>query len=220
MSQAVECLRNADSATKAVLDIIQSVENNPHYTSVGYGGLPNCDGKVQLDAAFMNGDTYEYGAVACIENYANPILIAEKLSHQKYNNLLVGSGAEQYASEHKFEKVDLLTQNAKTTWEKRVSDVEDHKLSAYDGHDTIGCIALDKQGSLMAGTSSSGLFMKKPGRVGDSPLVGCGLFADSRIGAACATGMGEDLTKGVLSYETVRQIKVGFTPQVAAENAL
>lgn len=96
----------------------------------------------------------------------------------------------------------------------------DKSLKAYDGHDTVGAIALDNKGKVVVGTSTSGLFMKEPGRVGDSPMCGCGFYADSNIGAATATGLGEDIIKGVLSYEVVRKISEGLLPQEACDKTI
>lgn len=210
VKQGEKLLKSGKSAGSALEEAIWSVENNPEFSSVGYGGLPNEAGTVELDAAFMNGDTFQLGAVAGIQEVANPISVAKRLSLEKFNSFLVGQGATDFAHANGFAKTNMLTEAAKQAWQKRVNEVRDKKLTAYDGHDTVGVVALDSAGSMAAGTSTSGLFMKKPGRVGDSPLVGSGLYVDSEIGGATATGLGEDIMKGVLSYEIVRLMQEGL----------
>ena len=196
------------------------VEDYPFYKSVGYGGLPNEDCEVELDAAYMDGDTLDIGAVAGIKDYKNPISIARKLSKERFNCFLVGAGAEAYAHKEGFERVNMLTDRAKMHYQKRRKETIEKGLSPYDGHDTVGMIALDSEKKMVAGTSTSGLFMKKRGRVGDSPLSGSGFYVDSEVGGASATGLGEDLMKGCISYEIVRLMKEGYHPQEAADKAV
>lgn len=212
-------LARGGSSQKAIVDAIKIVEDYPFYKSVGYGGLPNEVGLVELDAAFMNGDNFDIGAVAGSRNVKNPIVVAEKLSHERFNSFLVGDGVAKYASKAGFELQNMLTERAKKTWENRLEEISKSNLSPYDGHDTVGMVALDQRGSMSCGTSSSGLFMKKEGRTGDSPLSGSGFYVDSEIGGATATGLGEDLMKGCLSYETVRLMSTGLTPQEAVNQA-
>lgn len=204
----------------AVETTIKAVEDYPFYKSVGYGGLPNEQGILEMDAAFMDGDTFKIGAVAGIVDVANPIAVARKLSDEKFNSFRVGEGATEYAWLEGFERKEMLTERAKKIWEKRVEEIAKTNLSPYDGHDTVGVVALDEHASMAAGTSSSGLFMKKHGRVGDSPLSGSGFYVDSEIGGAAATGLGEDLMKGCLSYEIVRLMGEGLTPQAACDTAV
>ena len=217
---ASEALKNAEKSGDAIESTICSVEDYPYYKSVGYGGLPNAEGILEMDAAFMDGDTFKIGAVAGITDTKNPISVARKLSDEKFNSFRVGEGATKYAMLNQFERKNMLTQRAKRLWEKRIEEMAKHNLSPYDGHDTIGAVCLDQHGSMSAGTSSSGLFMKKPGRVGDSPLSGSGFYVDSEIGGATATGLGEDLMKGCLSYEIVRLMGEGYTPQAACDKAV
>ena len=217
---AKEMLSKNATADDALETTIKTVEDYPFYKSVGYGGLPNEHGILEMDAAFMDGDTYKIGAVAGIVDVANPISVARKLSDDKFNSFRVGQGATEYAMLNGFEIKNMLTPRAKKIWEKRVEEIAKSNLSPYDGHDTVGVVALDEHNSMAAGTSSSGLFMKKRGRVGDSPLSGSGFYVDSEIGGAAATGLGEDLMKGCLSYEIVRLMKEGLTPQVACDQAV
>lgn len=218
--EALRLLEKNERAGDAVETLIKTVEDYPYYKSVGYGGLPNAQGILEMDAAFMDGDSFKIGAVAGITDVKNPISVARSLSEEKFNSFLVGTGATQYSMLHDFERKNMLTPRAHKIWEKRLKEIQEKQLDPYDGHDTVGAITLDTYGSMAAGTSSSGLFMKKPGRVGDSPLSGSGFYVDSTIGGATATGLGEDLMKGCLSYEIVRLMGSGASPQEACDQAV
>ena len=220
ISEAMPELENGLSSGEALVKAVKIIEDYPFYKSVGFGGLPNEEGIVELDAAFMNGDNFNIGAVAGSRNVKNPIAVAEQLSRDRFNTFLVGDGVSKYATKNDFEIKNMLSDRAKRMWEIRLEEVKNTNLSPYDGHDTVGMVALDNKGSMSAGTSSSGLFMKKEGRIGDSPLSGSGFYCDSEIGGATATGLGEDLMKGCLSYEIVRLMGEGLTPQDAANKAL
>jgi len=213
-------LNNGKKSGDAIETTIHSVEDYPYYKSVGYGGLPNAEGIVEMDAAFMDGDTFEIGAIAGITDIQNPISVARQLSKERFNSFRVGEGATKYAMLNGFKRKNMLTDRSKRLWEKRIEEIAKNNLSPYDGHDTIGAVSLDAHGGMTTGTSSSGLFMKKPGRIGDSPLSGSGFYVDSEIGGAAATGLGEDLMKGCLSYEIVRLMGEGLTPQAACDQAV
>lgn len=215
-----ELLKNGKGAGDAIEIAIREVEDFPYFKSVGYGGLPNEDMEVELDAAYMDGDTLDIGAVAAIKDYANPISIARRLSQDKVNVMLVGEGAEKFAHKEGFERKNMLTDRAKAHYRKRVKEVRELELKPYSGHDTVGMVCLDTHGKMTAATSTSGLFMKKKGRVGDSPISGSGFYVDSKVGGATATGLGEDLMKGCISYEIVRLMKEGLSPQAACEKAV
>ena len=217
---AKELLENEGTCGDAVEASIKYVEDYPFYKSVGYGGLPNERGIVEMDAAFMDGNTFKIGAVASIVDVANPISVARKLSNEKFNSFRVGQGATEYAMLAGFERKNMLTNRAKKIWQKRLEEIAKTNLSPYDGHDTVGVVSLDKHQGMAVGTSSSGLFMKKTGRVGDSPLSGSGFYVDSQIGGATDTGLGEDLMKGCLAYEIVRLMGEGKTPQEACDQAV
>lgn len=118
-------------------EAVRTVEDYPLYKSVGYGGLPNENCEVELDAAFMDGDTLSIGAVGGIRDFKNPVSIARRLSRERFNIFLVGSGAEEYAHKNGFERKNMLTDRAKKIWEKRVREINDKNLSPYDGHDTV-----------------------------------------------------------------------------------
>ena len=214
-----EILKEHGSCLDALEDAVKDVEDFEYYKSVGYGGLPNKEGVVELDASFMDGDTLEFGAVGAVKDYANPVSIARSLMKYDVNNFLVGKGAEQYAKEHGFERKNMLTERAQIHYANRLKEMEE-EIKPYSGHDTVGMIALDEEGHMGSATSTSGLFMKHPGRLGDSPVCGSGFYVDSNVGGASATGLGEDVMKGCISYEIVRLMKEGMHPQKACEKAV
>lgn len=220
ITKGAQMLKDGSDGGDAIETAIREVEDFPYYKSVGYGGLPNEEMEVELDAAYMDGDTLDIGAVAAIRDFANPVSIAKRLSREKVNNLLVAEGAEKFAHKEGFERKNMLTDRAKAHYRKRVREVAEQEIKPYSGHDTVGMVSLDQTGKLTAATSTSGLFMKKKGRVGDSPISGSGFYADSKKGAASATGLGEDLMKGCISYEIVRLMGEGVHPQEACEQAV
>lgn len=220
ITEASEDLKKGGFAGDAIEKAIKAVEDFPYYKSVGFGGLPNENCEVELDAAYMDGDTLSIGAVGGIKDFKNPISIARKLSEERFNCFLVGDGAEEYAHKEGFKRENMLTDRAKRYYTKRRKETIEKGLSPYDGHDTVGMIAVDKEGKMVAGTSTSGLFMKRRGRVGDSPVSGSGFYCDSEVGGASATGLGEDLMKGCISYEIVRLMKEGMHPQEACDKAV
>ncbi len=220
VSLGSEILANGGKCQDALERAVMEVEDYPFYKSVGYGGLPNEACQVELDAAFMDGKTLSIGAVAGIKDYKNPVSIARKLSRDRYNIFLVGEGAEAYAHINGFTRQNMLTERAKKIWELRVKEIREKNLSPYDGHDTVCMIGIDADNDMAAATSTSGLFMKKRGRVGDSPVSGSGFYVDNEIGGAAATGLGEDIMKGCLSYEVVQRMKSGLSPQEAAQKAV
>ena len=218
MRKAKLLLSSGASVKEAILATIMDVENQPNFHSVGYGGLPNKEGVVELDAAYMNGDNLSFGAISGVHDIKNPIVVAEDLSNHMRNCYLTASGAEQYAVERGFERREMLTDEAKSMYQQRKHDL--HALSAYDGHDTVCVIGKDASGSMAVGVSTSGLFMKHPGRVGDSPVIGSGYYCDSQVGGAAATGMGEDIMKGCLSIMIVNAMRNGLSVQSACEEVL
>lgn len=220
ITEGAKCLKENGDAGDAIETAIREVEDFPYYKSVGYGGLPNEEMEVELDAAYMDGNTLDIGAVAAIRDFANPVSIARRLSKEKVNNLLVAEGAEKFAHKEGFERKNMLTDRAKAHYRKRVKEVAEQEIKPYSGHDTVGMVCLDTSGKMTAATSTSGLFMKKKGRVGDSPISGSGFYADSKKGGASATGLGEDLMKGCISYEIVRLMGEGMHPQEACELAV
>lgn len=220
VSTSATALQAGSAAATSVVDAVVTVEDYPLYKSVGYGGLPTENGEVELDAAWMDGDTLAFGAVGNLVDIANPVKVAHALGRQRYNSVLVGQGAREWALSQGFTPKTMLTDRAMQHYRKRCRETLDKGLSPYDGHDTVGIIALDRQGSMSVATSTSGLFMKKRGRLGDSPIIGSGFYCDSETGAATATGVGEDLMKGCTSYEIVRRMAQGMTPQQAADSVI
>ncbi len=210
---------NEIGADEAAVLAIAEIEDFPYFKSVGYGGLPNEEMVVELDAAFMNGNDYSFGAVMAIKDYKNPIKVAYELSKQYTNCVLVGEGAEKFAHKNGFERKNMLSDRAIIHYKKRVKEMET-ELKPYIGHDTVGMCVLDNNQKIVSATSTSGLFMKKSGRVGDSAIIGSGFYADSEVGACTATGLGEDLMKGCISYEVVSLMRQGKTVQESCEIAL
>jgi isoaspartyl peptidase/L-asparaginase-like protein (Ntn-hydrolase superfamily) len=213
-------LKEGGGLAASIKAAINDVENNPDYRSVGYGGLPNREGEVELDAAYMDGSTGLYGGVMGVKDIANPIDLAIELSKRQLNCLLSGAGAEKYARARGFAFKNMLTEESKKRWDAQAIKSNDSgNITAYNGHDTV-CVIGRREADFAVGVSTSGLFLKAPGRIGDSPLIGAGLYSDSRIGAAAATGVGEDIIRGCLSYETVKQMEGGKPAQRACEDVL
>jgi len=212
-------LASGGAAGDAVVHAIRTIEDNPEYVSVGLGGLPDRDGHVTLDAAYMDGNTLRLGAILAAEHIANPILAAKALCGRRTDFVLAGQGAERFALEIGLPLRDMRGEIGQARWREALRQA-DQPLDAYRGHDTVCVLALDESGRLVAGASTSGLFMKAPGRVGDTPLVGSGFYADARYGAAAATGLGEEIMRGCLSYEIVSLMRRGAKPKEACEEAL
>ncbi len=211
-------LKEGKTCAEAALAGVTYVEDNPEFHSVGYGGLPDEEGHVRMDGGFMDGDTLHFGAVSSIEGFRSPARIAYSLKEGDANNFLTADGAEKYAEEHGFEKRDNRTEEAMMRY---YEEYQRRKVfSAYDGHDTVCFLVKDANGSMCASVSTSGLFMKKRGRVGDSPMPGNGYYADSEIGAGAATGMGEEICKGALSFAVTDAIRRGIPVQTAAQKCV
>lgn len=213
--QAYDMMLAGANAGDAAVHAVMDVEDNPEWSSIGYGGLPDETGHVRLDSAYMDGNILRYGAVMSVEGIRNPVLAARLLCGRTKNNLLAADGAFRFAVENGLEQRNMLTDAAKARWEKAVAERQ-----AASGHDTVCILTLDKDGSMVAANSTSGLFMKAVGRVGDTPIIGSGFYCDTRFGAAAATGLGEDIMRGCLSYEIVSRMKAGINPKAACEGAL
>lgn len=219
IEKANTILNENGSCKDALEEAVKDVEDNEFYKSVGFGGLPNEDGEVELDASFMDGDTLEFGAVGSLKNTKNPISVARSLVKGDVNNFLVGDGALKYVEENHYETKEMLSDRAKIYYENRRKELQ-QELKPYIGHDTVGMVCLDKTGHMATATSTSGLFMKHAGRLGDSPVCGSGFYVDSEVGGVSSTGLGEDVMKGCVSYEIVRLMKEGLSPQQACEKAV
>ena len=217
---AWEKLESGGSALDAVEAGVRVTESDASNRSVGLGGLPDRDGNVTLDACIMNHES-ECGAVAYLQNIENPISVARKVMEDTPHVMMVGNGAYEFAIEKGFEKKDLLIPEAKETWLKwkKSEDLKKPEINS-ENHDTIGLLAMDKDGNLSGACTTSGWAYKLPGRVGDSPIIGAGLFVDNEIGAACATGMGEAVIRIAGSHTVVELMRHGHSPEEACKLAV
>lgn len=208
-------IKQGGSALDAVEIAAVVTENDPDITSVGYGGYPNSYGRVQLDAAIIDGKTGRMGAVGALENIRNPISVARKVLEDNRHLFLVGEGAKLFALQHGFEEQNLLTPKALQWYTEKMQQDE------YEPqHDTIGTLALDTNGDMAVSCTTSGLGMKLPGRVGDSPIIGAGLYLDAEVGGATATGVGERCIEVCGSFAIVELMRNGRTPQEACEEVV
>jgi N4-(beta-N-acetylglucosaminyl)-L-asparaginase len=199
---------------------VNVVEDDPKVTSVGFNGLPNEHGVVQLDASIMDGRTHQSGSVAAIERIKNPISVARKVMEKTKHVLLVGAGANAFAKKLGFKEQELMSPEARREWEKLAKDP---KASFWrDGavHDTVCAIAMDAKGGLASAVSTSGLAGKLAGRVGDSPIIGAGNYCDNDVGAACATGIGELAIRNAASFAIVERMRAGVDPTRACQEIL
>jgi len=213
---AAQVLREGGSALDAAQRGVMVTEADSEETSVGYGGLPNADGVVELDAAIMDGATLNAGAVAGLRDIKHPIAVARRVLERTPHVLLVGDGARRFALEQGFPAEDLLTPASRKAWE----EWKRSRTLPATTHDTIGMIVRTPDGRMAAACSTSGLAWKLPGRVGDSPLVGHGLYCDERAGGACATGIGEEVIKVCGSYQVVEFLRQGIDPQEAVRRVI
>lgn len=216
-----DVLAGSGSLLDAVERGIQVTESDETISSVGYGGLPNADGVVQLDASFMDGATQQAGAVAALAGYPHPISVARRVMEQTKHVLLVGEDAAAFAKSQGFVARDMLTAKAREAWQKwRASQSSANNTEADKSHDTIALLGLAADGHLVGGCSTSGLAFKLPGRVGDSPLIGAGMYVDGEVGAAGATGVGENVLRYCGSFLIVEFMRQGLTPSAACEAAI
>ena len=213
-----------------LLDAIEKSANvtelDPDDTSVGYGGLPNEHGIVQLDASIMYGPTHNCGSVAALEGIKTPCSVARLVMERTDHIHIVGKGAQEFARVHGFKIENLLTDRARKIWlrwKENLSDRDDWFPPSDGNYDmkrttgTINVLALDSKNDLAGITTTSGLAYKIPGRIGDSPIIGAGLYVDNEVGAAGATGRGEEILRTCGSFYVVEQMRNGKTPQQACE---
>jgi N4-(beta-N-acetylglucosaminyl)-L-asparaginase len=216
VTNAAGLLRGGGDAESAAEVIAKMVEDDPAVDTVGFGAWPNLEGKMELDAAMMRGRDLALGAVLGIRGFKNPVTVARLVMNRCSHNVLCSGGAEDFAGRNGCTRAEMLSEEARLRWLKRVEE----RRTEPDGHDTVGALALDSHGDIVAATSTSGLAMKLPGRIGDSPLVGSGFYADNDVGAAAATGVGEDIMRCCLSYTAVELMRGGMSPRQAAERAV
>ncbi|MDY8134520.1 N(4)-(beta-N-acetylglucosaminyl)-L-asparaginase [Aquimarina sp. 2201CG5-10] len=218
-AKAWEVLQNDHSALDAVEQGCMVEEANEKGQSVGKGGLPDRDGNVTLDACIMNkhGDC---GSVVYLQNITHAVSVARKVMEETPHVMLAGEGAKQFAVSKGFKPENLLTEASKKAWEEWKVEAEYKPIINIENHDTIGMLAIDKNGDISGACTTSGLAYKMGGRVGDSPIIGSGLFVDNEIGAAVATGLGEEVVKTVGSFLIVELMRQGKSPQEACEEAI
>lgn len=242
---AMQHLKEGGSALDAVELACRVVEDDPEEHSVGYSGLPNILGEVELDASIMDGRTLRTGAVAALRGYGNPIILARRVMEELPHVLLVGRGAERFAAELGSAPANQLTEAALKRWRERFADygmtpgvshelrkvalqmtqpvnLQD-RIKQQEKVDTLGTVnflALDGQGNLASAVSTSGVAWKYPSRVGDSPIIGAGNYCDNRYGAVACTGMGELAIRVATARSIVLYLKVGMSLEEAGKEAL
>ena len=213
--RSLEVLKSTGSLLDAIEQGIRVAEADTKVDSVGVGGAPNAKGVVQLDACFMDGMTHQAGSVAALENYPHPISVARRVMEKTKHVLLVGAGAAEFAESQGFKRQELLTSEQKKKWEDWSKTQVELRAKTAPNHDTIALVGMDTSGNIAGGCSTSGLAYKLAGRVGDSPILGSGLFADGEVGAAGATGIGENVMRYCGSFLIVELMRTGMDPTSA-----
>jgi N4-(beta-N-acetylglucosaminyl)-L-asparaginase len=233
VDKAMEMLRNGQDPLDAVIAGVNIVEEDPNDMSVGYGGIPNEDMEVELDASVMHGPTHNAGAVAGLKHIKTPSKVAKLVMERTDHALLCGAGALKFAKAHGFKEENLLTDEAREKWlrwKERLSDRDDwfspkeeldreiSEILKY--HGTINCCAVDAKGDLAGVTTTSGLSYKIAGRIGDSPIIGAGLYVDNEVGGAGSTGRGEANILNCGSFTVVEFMRQGASPEEACLKTL
>ncbi len=216
---AWEILSKNGRALDAVEAGVKIPEGDPNERSVGYGGRPDRDGKVTLDACIMD-EFSNIGSVACLEHIKHPIAVARAVMEKTPHVMLVGKGALQFALSQGFKKENLLVEDSENEWKEWLKTSKYDPKANIENHDTIGMIALDANGNLSGACTTSGMAFKMHGRVGDSPIIGAGLYVDNEIGAATATGHGEEVIRISGCHLVVELMRQGLSPQSACEEAV
>jgi len=216
---AWDVINQGGSALDAVEQGVKVPEADPNDQSVGYGGRPDREGKVTLDACIMDKEG-NCGSVCFMQHIKHPISVARKVMEDTPHVILSGAGALQFALEKGFKKENLLTEKSKKEYEEWLVNSEYKPIINIENHDTIGMITLDSKGDIAGACTTSGMAYKLHGRVGDSPIIGAGMFADNEVGGAVATGVGEAVLKTLGSFLVVELMRQGRTPQAACEEAV
>ncbi|NNF59645.1 MAG: N(4)-(beta-N-acetylglucosaminyl)-L-asparaginase [Rhodothermaceae bacterium] len=228
LAAAWTVLQGRGYALDAVEQGVWVPEADPEDHSVGLGGYPDREGRVTLDACLMD-ERHRCGSVAALEDILHPISVARKVMEETPHVMLVGEGALQFALEQGFERTTLLTEHAAQAWRDWIETNEDRPainnerrkaLPIEDHHDTIGMLALDAERRLAGACTTSGWSFKLRGRVGDSPIIGAGLYVDGEVGAATATGHGEEMIRMAAAHTIVERMRAGRTPQEACREAV
>ena len=245
--KTVECAHQILAAggdpLDAVISGINIVEDDPDDVTVGYGGIPNEEGVVQLDASVMDGRTMKAGAVGALEGIKTPSKVARLVMERTNRVFLVGPGALKFARAHGFKEENLLTERSQKIWlywKEKLSGhddwieagneeetdpdirwyIERYGTADFRQHGTIHCSAVSAKGEIVGATSTSGLFFKIPGRLGDSPVIGAGLYVDGEVGACGSTGWGEGNLRSCGSHTVVEFLRQGKSPEEAGLRAL
>lgn len=216
---AWQILSKNGRALDAVEAGVRVPEGDPNERSVGYGGRPDRDGRVTLDACIMD-ENANIGSVACLEYIKHPISVARAVMEKTPHVMLVGDGALQFALSQGHKKENLLVEASEKEWKEWLKTSHYEPIANIENHDTIGMIALDAQGNLSGACTTSGMANKMHGRVGDSPIIGAGLYVDNEIGAATATGHGEEVIRIAGCHLVVELMRQGKSPQAACEEAV
>jgi N4-(beta-N-acetylglucosaminyl)-L-asparaginase len=221
VNRAAQVFHQGGSLLDAIEKGINIPEEDPNVTSVGYGGLPNAEGIVELDAGIMDGTRHRAGAVCGLRGVKTPISVARLVLEKTSHTTIGGIGLQEFARNMGFHPEQLLTPNSLKKWmEWKANPHRQTFWLSPENHDTIGVVATDGKGHIVAGCSTSGLAWKIPGRVADSPLVGCGYYADDRAGGASATGDGDLMSNYCTSVAIVHMMARGASPQEACEELL
>jgi isoaspartyl peptidase/L-asparaginase-like protein (Ntn-hydrolase superfamily) len=219
---AWEVLSNGGKALDAVESGVRITEADVTNRSVGIGGMPDRSGHVTLDACIMD-ENSNCGSVGCLEGVEHPISVARAIMEKTQHVMLVGEGAKQFALDQGFQRIKTPIPEVKAEykkWKKENKDLFKKPEINHENHDTIGMLALDAHGNLSGACTTSGWAYKMPGRLGDSPIIGAGLFVDNEVGAACATGLGEAIIRIAGSHTVVELMRQGFSPQEACKMAV
>jgi len=219
VAAAWEVIEAGGKAIDAVEAGVKIPEGDPKDRSVGYGGRPDREGIVTLDACIMD-EKGNCGSVCFLRNIKHPISVARKVMEETPHVILSGDGALQFALSQGFKEEDLLTEESRLEWEKWKVKSEYQPIINIENHDTIGLLAIDKNGDISGACTTSGMAYKMHGRVGDSPIIGAGLYVDNDYGGAVATGMGEAVLKTLGSFLVVELMRQGKSPQEACEEAV
>jgi N4-(beta-N-acetylglucosaminyl)-L-asparaginase len=249
LDKGMDILKKGGDTLDAVVAAVTVVEDDPNDDSVGYGGLPNEEGEVELDASVMHGPTHRAGSVASVRRIKNVSRLAKTVMENTNHVMLVGDGARRYAVAQGFEEMNLLTEHSRKiwlAWKAKTSfnwrpgidspEWKEHMAALFDGNEeeiayaerviahprtgTIPCMAVDAKGDISATTTTSGLSWKIPGRVGDSPIIGAGCYVDNEVGAAGSTGKGEENIKICGGHTIIEMMRKGMSPEAACLEAL
>lgn len=216
---AWEILNAGGKALDAVEAGVKIPEGDPNERSVGLGGRPDRDGRVTLDACIMD-ENFNIGSVACLEHIVHPISVARAVMEKTPHVMFSGEGALAFALAQGFKKENLLTKESEAEWREWLKSSNYSPVINIENHDTIGMIALDQHGNLSGACTTSGMAYKMHGRIGDSPIIGAGLYVDNEIGAATATGHGEEVIRIAGCHLVVELMRQGNSPQKACELAV